>query len=132
MTNSRTRRAVIVDVVRSPFARGRSGGLLDGLHPVDLYAQVLDALVRRTGVDPARVEDVITGCVMRLWRTARVWPAGLRKPSQERTLTGAAVVPPVPWRRACGRPFLPKSTRRHQGSGRAGAAPAFPRARRGK
>jgi acetyl-CoA acyltransferase len=60
------RRAVIVDVVRSPFGRARPGGALDGVHPVDLYAQVLQALVRRTGVDPAMVEDVITGCVIQV------------------------------------------------------------------
>ena len=60
------RRAVIVDVVRSPFGRGRAGGALSGLHPVDLYASVLAALVRRTGVDPALIEDVITGCVLQV------------------------------------------------------------------
>jgi acetyl-CoA acyltransferase len=60
------RRAVIVDIVRSPFGRGRAGGLLEGLHPVDLYAHVLKALVRRTGVDPAEIEDVITGCVIQV------------------------------------------------------------------
>ena len=60
------RRAVIVDVVRSPFGRARPRGALDGLHPVDLYAQVLQAVVRRTGVDPAMVEDVITGCVIQV------------------------------------------------------------------
>ena len=42
------RRAVIVDVVRSPFGRGRLGGALSGLHPVDLYALTLQALVART------------------------------------------------------------------------------------
>ena len=41
------RRAVIVDVVRSPIERARHGGALDGVHPVDLYAQVLQTLVRR-------------------------------------------------------------------------------------
>ena len=60
------RRAVIVDVVRSPFGRARPGGALDGVHPVDLYAQVLQALVQRTGADPAMVEDVITGCVIQV------------------------------------------------------------------
>jgi acetyl-CoA acyltransferase len=60
------RRAVIVDVVRSPFGRARPGGALEGLHPVDLYAQVLRALVQRTGVDPAIIEDVITGCVIQV------------------------------------------------------------------
>lgn len=61
-----TRRAVIVDVVRSAFGRGRAGGALSGLHPVDLYACVLRALVARTGVDPCLVEDVITGCVIQV------------------------------------------------------------------
>ena len=60
------RRAVIVDIVRSAFGRGRAGGLLDGLHPVDLYAHVLKALVRGAGVDPAAIEDVITGCVIQV------------------------------------------------------------------
>ena len=65
-----SRSAVIVDVVRSPFGRGRAGGALDGLHPVDLYAQVLQGLVARTGIDPALVEDVITGCVIQVGEQA--------------------------------------------------------------
>ncbi len=60
------RRAVIIDIVRSPFGRGREGGALEGIHPVDLYAQVLQALIRRTGIDSALVEDVITGCVIQV------------------------------------------------------------------
>ncbi|NCU10704.1 MAG: acetyl-CoA C-acyltransferase [Sphingomonadaceae bacterium] len=53
--------AYIVDAVRT--AGGRRGGRLAGVHPVDLAAASLDALVQRTGVDPAGVEDVIMGCV---------------------------------------------------------------------
>jgi acetyl-CoA acyltransferase len=60
------RRAVLVDIVRSPFGRGRSGGAFDGIHPVDLYAQTLRALVQRTRVDPELIEDVITGCVIQV------------------------------------------------------------------
>ena len=45
------RRAVIVDVVRSPFGRARDNGALVGLHPVDLYAHVIAALVARTAID---------------------------------------------------------------------------------
>jgi hypothetical protein len=69
------RRAVIVDVCRSPFARGRENGALAPVHPVDLYAQVLAALVARTGIDPALVEDVITGCVIQVAEQAggRLW-----------------------------------------------------------
>ena len=61
-----SRRAVIVDIVRTPFGKGRAGGLLDGVHPVDLYAHVLRGLVTRTGIDPALIEDVITGCVIQV------------------------------------------------------------------
>lgn len=61
-----TRRAVIVEVCRSPFARGRENGALAGVHPVDLYAQVLAALVARVDLDPVLVEDVITGCVIQV------------------------------------------------------------------
>jgi acetyl-CoA C-acetyltransferase len=53
--------AFIVAALRT--AGGRKGGRLAGWHPVDLAAQVLDALVDRTKVDPAAVDDVIMGCV---------------------------------------------------------------------
>lgn len=53
--------AYIVDAVRT--AGGRRGGRLAGVHPVDLAAATLDALVGRTGVDPTAVDDVIMGCV---------------------------------------------------------------------
>jgi len=53
--------AYIVDAVRS--AGGRRGGRLAGVHPVDLAAASLDAIVSRSGIDPAAVEDVIMGCV---------------------------------------------------------------------
>ena len=54
--------AYIVAAART--AGGRKGGRLAGWHPADLAATVLNALVDRTGVDPAQVEDVIMGCVM--------------------------------------------------------------------
>jgi acetyl-CoA C-acetyltransferase len=53
--------AYIVAAART--AGGRRNGRLSGWHPADLAAQVLDALVARTGADPALVEDVIMGCV---------------------------------------------------------------------
>ena len=53
--------AYIVEAVRT--AGGRRGGKLAGWHPVDLGAEVLNALVERSGVDPAALEDVIVGCV---------------------------------------------------------------------
>ncbi|MGA3524011.1 thiolase family protein [Melissospora conviva] len=55
--------AVIVDAVRTPIAAGKPGGAYAGIHPVDLHAHVLTALVERTGIDPAAVEDVISGAV---------------------------------------------------------------------
>ncbi|MBX9665046.1 acetyl-CoA C-acetyltransferase, partial [Novosphingobium sp.] len=53
--------AYIVDAVRT--AGGRRNGRLAGVHPVDLSAATLDALIERTGIDGAAVEDVIMGCV---------------------------------------------------------------------
>ncbi|MDQ4214490.1 thiolase family protein [Microbacterium capsulatum] len=55
------RDAVIATAVRSPV--GRRKGALAGLHPVDLSAAVLNALVARAGIDPSVVDDVIWGCV---------------------------------------------------------------------
>ena len=53
--------AYIVAAART--AGGRRGGRLSGWHPADLAAEVLNALVDRSGADPALVEDVIMGCV---------------------------------------------------------------------
>ena len=53
--------AFIVGAVRT--AGARKGGRLSGWHPADLAAHVLDALVARTGIDPAAIDDVIMGCV---------------------------------------------------------------------
>src|SRR5438128_5351510 len=53
--------AFIVDSVRSPV--GRRGGSLSQVHPADLGAHSLRALMDRTGVDPAAVEDVVFGCL---------------------------------------------------------------------
>jgi acetyl-CoA C-acetyltransferase len=52
--------AYIVDAVRTPVGKRRGG--LAGVHSADLGAHVLSALVRRTGVDPAAVDDVVMGC----------------------------------------------------------------------
>ena len=57
------REAVIVEAVRTPVGKGKPGGMLSGWHPVDLLAETLRGLVDRAGIDPALVEDVITGCV---------------------------------------------------------------------
>ena len=53
--------AYIVSAVRT--AGGKKNGRLSKWHPADLGAQVLDELVRDTGIDPADVDDVIFGCV---------------------------------------------------------------------
>ena len=52
---------VVVDAVRTPI--GRRGGGLSTCHPADLLATTLAALVERTGIDPARVGQVVGGCV---------------------------------------------------------------------
>jgi acetyl-CoA C-acetyltransferase len=53
--------AFIVDAVRTPV--GRRGGALSQIHPADLGAHPLSALMDRTGIDPGAVEDVMFGCV---------------------------------------------------------------------
>ncbi len=53
--------AYIVDAVRT--AGGKRNGKLAGWHPVDMLAATLDAIVARTGIDGAKIDDVITGCV---------------------------------------------------------------------
>jgi acetyl-CoA acyltransferase len=58
------RDTVIVEAVRTPVGRRR--GSLSGVHPVELSALVLRALVDRTGIDPGLVDDVIWGCVTQL------------------------------------------------------------------
>lgn len=57
-------RAVIVEAVRSPI--GRRKGTLKDLHPAVLLAQVFTALIERSGIDPATVDDVIAGCVTQI------------------------------------------------------------------
>ncbi|MFW0786961.1 thiolase family protein [Gordonia sp. CPCC 206044] len=56
--------AVIVGAVRTPV--GRKRGALSGIHPADLSATVLRAVVERTGIDPGVVDDVIWGCVQQV------------------------------------------------------------------
>lgn len=56
-----TSEAYIVQAART--AGGRRNGKLAGWHPADMAGEVLNALVERSGVDPAAVEDVIMGCV---------------------------------------------------------------------
>ena len=57
------RDAVIVDAVRTPIGKGKPGGALAGVHPVDLHAHAIRALIDRAGIDPAAVDDVISGAV---------------------------------------------------------------------
>ncbi|SFN40818.1 thiolase family protein [Mycetocola miduiensis] len=61
-------RAVIIDAIRTASGRGKPGGGLSEIHPVDLLAQTLQQLMERTGVDPASIDDVIAGCVTQAGR----------------------------------------------------------------
>jgi acetyl-CoA C-acetyltransferase len=56
--------AYIVDAVRT--AGGRRDGALKDWHPADLGAAVLNALLERTGIEPAAIDDVIVGCVSQI------------------------------------------------------------------
>ncbi len=58
------REAVIVEAVRSPM--GRKKGSLRETSPTDLLAEVLDALLKRTGIDPGLIDDLIVGCVTQI------------------------------------------------------------------
>ncbi|MGA0595231.1 thiolase family protein [Enterovirga sp. CN4-39] len=58
-----SRQAVIVDAIRTPMGRGKAGGALSEVHPVELLAGLLKEIVARNGVDPTTVDDVIVGCV---------------------------------------------------------------------
>src|SRR3954469_17957907 len=89
--------AVIVEAVRTPIGKGKPGGALSGVHPVDLHAHAIRSLIERTGIDPLLVDDVISGAVGQIGEqsgnTAR-WAAlaaGLPEP-----------VPPVTGARQCG------------------------------
>jgi acetyl-CoA C-acetyltransferase len=53
--------AYIVDALRTPI--GRQDGVFKSIHPSDLGAHVLRALVERSGLDPALIDDVVFGCV---------------------------------------------------------------------
>lgn len=55
--------AVLVDVVRTPVGRGKQGGALSAVHPVDLAAGTLSALLERNGLDSRQIDDVLLGCV---------------------------------------------------------------------
>jgi acetyl-CoA acyltransferase len=63
MTGNAGRDAVIVGAVRTPIGKGKPSGALYGVHPTDLLAHSLRALVDRTGVDPVQIDDVISGAV---------------------------------------------------------------------
>jgi acetyl-CoA acyltransferase len=65
------RDAVIVEAVRTPVGRGKPGGALSAVHPVDLLAHSLRTLVERTGIDPALVDDVIGGTVSQVHEQAQ-------------------------------------------------------------
>jgi acetyl-CoA acyltransferase len=57
------RSAVIVDVVRTPSGRGKPGGALSAVHPVDLAADVLTSLLERNALESPQIDDVLMGCV---------------------------------------------------------------------
>jgi len=58
-----TRDVVIVDVVRTPRGKGRKGGGLSEIKPIDLVSALMKALIERIDLDPELVDDVVLGCV---------------------------------------------------------------------
>jgi acetyl-CoA acyltransferase len=64
--------AVILDAVRTPIGRAHAEkGVYRDTHPVTLLQRCLEALIERTGIDPADVEDVVTGCTAPLGEQSR-------------------------------------------------------------
>jgi acetyl-CoA acyltransferase len=55
--------AYIVDIVRTPFTKGKPGGALAAVHPVSLLARTFEVLLERTGVEGAALDDAYVGCV---------------------------------------------------------------------
>ena len=97
--------AYIVDAVRTPV--GKRGGGLSQVHPADLGAHVITALVERTGIDPGAVEDVFFGCVDQLGpqagdiaRTAGSRPATRGRPRHDDRSAVRIVAAGVALRRA--------------------------------
>ncbi|RDI46843.1 thiolase-like protein [Nocardia mexicana] len=64
------RDAVIVEAVRTPIGKGKANGALHPVHPVDLLAHSLREVVRRTGIDPELIDDVIGGVVTQVGEQA--------------------------------------------------------------
>jgi acetyl-CoA acyltransferase len=58
--------AVLIDVVRTPVGRGKPGGMLSDVHPVDLAAGVLAELLVRNRLESAQIDDVLLGCVSQI------------------------------------------------------------------
>ncbi len=91
------RSAVIVDVVRTPSGRGKPGGALSGVHPVDLAAGVLTAVLERNGLESTQIDDVLMGCV------SQVADQSLNVARQAVLAAGfAGTVPAVTIDRQCG------------------------------
>ena len=87
--------AVIVEAVRTPI--GKRNGSLAEVHPVDLSAHVLRALVDRTGIDPSVVDDVVWGCVNQVGdQSAQVGRYAVLAAGWPETVPGVTV------NRACG------------------------------
>jgi acetyl-CoA acyltransferase len=58
--------AFIISAVRTPIGVGKPSGALQPIEPIDLTAQVMRETVRRAGVEPRRIQDVIWGCVTQI------------------------------------------------------------------
>src|SRR3984885_1860281 len=87
--------AVILEVARTPF--GRRGGAFREIRPDTLLARALSGLVKRAGIEPAKIEDVVTGAV------AQVGEQGANVGRLGVLLAGFPVtVPAVTLNRMCG------------------------------
>ena len=89
--------AVIIEAVRTPS--GKRNGSLAGLHPTELGAAVLNEVLRRAGIEPALVDDVVAGCVQQFGEQGiniarNAWLAGLPDRGARRRPSTASAAPP--------------------------------------
>lgn len=91
------REAYIVSAVRTPIGKGREGGALAGVRPDELAARTLIEAVKRAGLEPRDVEDVVMGCV------TQIGEQGINVGRVATLLAGFPVeVPAVSVNRMCG------------------------------
>ncbi|MEM7376724.1 MAG: acetyl-CoA C-acetyltransferase [Pseudomonadota bacterium] len=84
--------AYIFDAIRTPRSKGKAGGSLHEVKPINLVTTLLDAMQQRHDLDTARVDDVMLGCVAPVMEQGAVLPKiALQKAGWDESVPGAQV-----------------------------------------